>query len=188
MLLRSVIGALNEKLKEVIPGLNAFGLAQTVVRTRGNEEERLPVQVNLKGEGVYVGLDDKDKVRLYHRLSDVTTSVITQGATGDDVGLIQNVYRIAMIVYCNNNRIKIFPEELFLYIQSSLNEMVKPFDPYRLISIRTINVIFNSQLVFTAEYSGAAFKLPPESSLFQINYVIESRHKKNCFAKCPEDC
>lgn len=188
MLLRSLIGELNQKFEGIIPGLKAFGIAQSIVRPMGSEEELLPGVADINGEITYVGIDDTNPVSLYHRIAGVTTSRVTnKQGYGDGYSDLINSYQMAMIVFIDHKKTKLFPEELFLFLQANIPDAIKS-DPYKTITLRTTNVILNSQLIFRAEYAGTAFKLPVEKSLFQINYVIESTFKKDCFAKCPEDC
>lgn len=188
MLLREFIKEINQAFEKLIPGMQTFGLAQSIVRTVGNDEELLPGMVDEKGEVTYVGIDDVDKVRIYHRAAGLATARVTgRQGFGEDLSDIINTYQMAMIVFLNIKGTKLYPEELFLYLQSNIPDQL-PISPYKTVFIRTTNVILNSQVVFRAEYAGTAFKLPEHMSLFQINYVIESTFKKECFAKCPEDC
>lgn len=188
MLLREFINKINQEFEKMVPGIKTFGLAQSVVRTVGSEEELLPGVVGKDGEVTYVGIDDVDPVRIYHRVAGLnTTRVTNRQGFGDALGDLVNTYQMAMIVFVNNKATKLYPEELFLYLQSNIPDGLK-IEPYKTVFIRTTNVILNSQVVFRAEYAGTAFRLPEQLSLFQINYVIESTFKKECFAKCPEDC
>lgn len=188
MLLREFIKKINQEFEKLIPGMQTFGLAQSIVRTVGSEEELLPGVVGIDGEITYVGIDDIDKIRIYHRVAGLqTTRVTNRQGFGDNLSDIINTYQMAMIVFLNNKSTKLYPEELFLYLQSNIPDGLK-VEPYKNVFIRTTNVILNSQAVFRAEYAGTSFKLPEHMSLFQINYVIESTFKKGCFAKCPEDC
>lgn len=187
MLLRDFINKINEDFKGLIPDMKVYGLAQSVIRTRRSEEELLPAVIGKDGEMTYVGIDDVDAVRIYHRMAGITTRLSTVKGTGDDHNAIVNTYQMVMIVYIDHKRSKLFPEELFLYLQANMPDGIKS-PPYSLINVRTTSVITNSQLVFRAEYGGTEFKLPAEKSLFQINYTIEVTHKKGCFSKCPSDC
>jgi len=188
MLLRSFIDKINESFTGLLPGIKVFGLAQSIVRTVGVELELLPGVVDRNGEIKNVDLDDADPVRIYHRNAGITvTRVAQRQGYGDEFNDVINTYQMAMIVYINHKRSKLFPEELFLLLQSNLPDALKS-EPYKSIYIRPANVILNSQLVFAAEYSGTTFKLPPEHSLFQINYTIETTFAKKCFEKCPEEC
>lgn len=188
MLLREFIKKINQEFEKLVPGIKTFGLAQSIVRTVGSEEELLPGVAGKDGEIVYVGIDADDPVRIYHRVAGLSTTRATnRQGYGESFGDIINTYQMVMIVFLNNKATKLYPEELFLYLQSNIPDGLK-VEPYKTVFIRTTNVILNSQVVFRAEYSGTAFKLPEHLSLFQINYVIESTFKKECFAKCPEDC
>lgn len=188
MFLREYVNKINEKFSALITGMKVFGLAQPIVRTVGNQEELLPGVVDIKGEVTYVGIDDTDPVRLYHKNAGVVTAFSgAQKGYGDNFNDIVNTYQMALIVFVNKKRTKLYPEELFLFLQSNLLDEIK-VEPYKRVLIRTTNVILNSQQVFKAEYAGPEFRLPEHLSLFQINYVIESTFEKECFAKCPEDC
>lgn len=188
MLLRDTINEINKKFSGLIDGITTFGLTQLVRRTSGSIEERLPCEIGLDGECKYVGIDDLDKVRIYHRNISITTArTATNSGYGDKLSRIVNTYQMSMVVYMDHKRTKLFPEELFLFLQANFPDALKS-EPYDLIIVRIANVILNSQQIFQAEYPGTDFKLPPEKSLFQINYTIETTHKKECFAKCPEDC
>lgn len=187
MFLRSFISKLNESFQEAIPEIKTFGLAQSIVRTVGNEDELFPGVANLNGEIEYPGIDDVEKIQIYHRNAGINTTRSNTQGVGDSANDIVNIYQMSIIGFVNTKRSKLFPEEVFLYLQSNIPDGIKA-DPYKFVYIRTTNVIINSQLIFRAEYSGSRFNLPAEMSLFQINYTIESRFKKDCFVKCPDNC
>jgi hypothetical protein len=188
MLLREFIVKINETFSGLIQGIQTYGLAQSIVRTRGEEFELFPGVVGKDGEVTDVTIDDSKPVIIYHRNSGITTQNITRQGFGDDKSDLMVTYQMAMIVFVNHKKTKLYPEELFLFLQANIPEALKVTSPYKSVFIRTTNVILNSRLVFAAEYSGTQFSLPESMSLFQINYVIESTFTKNCFAKCPEDC
>lgn len=187
MLLRDFIIELNKKLVGIIPNTKVYGLTQAIRRKVGSVEEVLPGEVKQDGEIIYVGPDDTEAVIIYHRNAGITTARSPRSGIGDGYSPLVNTYQMAMIVFLDQKKVKLYPEELFLYIQSNIPDKTN-YKPYDNVVIRTTNVILNSQLVFAAEYAGEDFSLPAEKSLFQINYTIESTHKKDCFAKCPEDC
>jgi len=187
MLLRDFIDKINADILTLVKGIKVFGLAQSIIRTVGTEQELLPGIVNRSGEIEYVGLDDDNAVRIYHRNAGITTARSTSKGYADDQSDVINTYQMVMIVYIDHQKSKMYPDELFLFIQANMPDAIKS-EPYKNISIRTTNTIMNSQLVFAGEYAGTEFKLPAEKSLFQINYVIETTFAKKCFKKCPEDC
>lgn len=187
MLLHSFIDRLNKDIAGIIPGMKTYGLARTVTRKQGSESQTLPCVVNKDGEAIYVGIDDDVPVIVYHRIASISTARSARPGTGDGHSDLVNTYQMAMIVFIDHKKAKLYPEELFLLLQANIPDAYN-LQPFKTIFIRTANVILNSQLVFSAEYAGTDFFLPAEKSLFQINYTIESTLKKECFAKCPEDC
>lgn len=188
MFLREFIKKLNEKFTGVVSGIKVFGIAQPVIRTGSvDSEELLPGVVDLNGEITYVGIDDIDPVRIYHRIAGMQVTRSAAQGHGDAESDVINIYQMALIVYINHKRTKLLPEELFLYLQANMPDGIKS-EPYKEIRVRIANVITNSQVVFRAEYGASEYKLPAEQSLFQVNYTIETKFKKACFEKCPTDC
>lgn len=190
MLLRDFVDKINvffaEALKGAIPDLKTFGIAQSIIRTAGSEQEMLPGVVDKgTGEITYVGIDDTDAVRIYHRNPglNVTRSATNRGV-GDEYPDLVNTYQMAMIVFVDHKKAKMYPEELFLYLQANFPDALKS-KPYKTITVNIGNIILNSQLVFRAEYAGAKFELPADKSLFQVNYTIQTTFSKKCFEKCP---
>lgn len=188
MFLREYIKKLNQDLQGLISGIKVFGIAQPVTRPgEGDTEELLPGEVDQDGEITYVGIDDVDPVRIYHRIAGLLVTRATNQGYGEAESDVVNTYQMAMIVYINHKKTKLYPEELFLYLQANIPDAIKS-EPYKNIKVRIANVITNSQVVYRAEYGASTYKLPAEQSLFQVNYTIETRFKKDCFVKCPTDC
>lgn len=188
MLLRSFLNKINETIIGILPDTKVFGLAQSIVKTSGNEKETLPGVVGKDGEIEYVGIDDVHAVRIYHKVSGITSSrVTTRPGFGDDQNDVVNVYQMSMIVFIDHKKTQLFPEDLFLFLQANIPDGLK-VSPYKKILISVTNSNFNSRAIFESEYVGVEFKLPENKSLFQLNYTIESVFSKNCFVKCPQDC
>src|SRR6476620_300376 len=177
MLLRKAINEINASLSKVFKGMKLYGLAQTAYRQNGDQQDKFPQIVDLDGEGKYVGIDDTDPIIIYHRNTGLITGRTIRQGYGDGFSDLVNTYQMAMIIFQSQELTKLFPEELFLYLQANFPEDIKSH-PYKTIFIRTTNVILNSQQIFSAEYAGANFLLPAEKSLLQINYTIESTFKK----------
>lgn len=188
MFLRSFLNKINGNITGILPDTKVFGLAQSIVRTAGEGNETLPGIVGKDGEIEYVGIDDINAVRIYHKVNSVTSSrVATRQGFGDELNDIVNVYLMSMVVWIDHKRTKLHPEDLFLFLQANIPDEIKS-DPYKRILLSVTSVNFNSRAVFAAEYAGIDFKLPENKSLFQLNYNIESTFSKNCFVKCPTDC
>lgn len=183
-MISSVIGEINKgfiKLFETIPGVKVYGLAQTMLRKKGVESELIPALVDLTGEGKYIGIDDVSPVIIYHKNNSLATTIDPKKAVGRDTGALVNTYSNSLIVYLNRKRLKLLPDELYLYLQAHMKSgfSMPPFE----IVIRQTTVILNSQQVWASEYQ-RDFTLPPEANLFAVNYTVESSFKKNCFDKC----
>lgn len=184
MPLNKFLTEINEEITGLVKGMQVYGLAQSVTRTKGSDT--VPA-INNKGEYKYIGVDDINPVIIYHKAQGLTTArLVTQGY-GDSQSDYLNTYQMAMIVYLDTVRAKMEADELYLYLQARIpGELNKGV--YRSVRVSTRNVILNAAQVWQQEYGGLPFALPVEKTLFQINYTIESRMNPNCFEKCPEDC
>lgn len=180
MPLNSFVQAINDQLVKLVPVMKVYGVAKTVVRG----QERLPGIVSAKGDIEYVGIDDKYGVQIYHKSQSINTTLRGPGY-GNALSDIVNTYAMSMFIYLDRSKVNIEPEELFLYLQARLPDTMKA-EPFNLITIRTTNVILNSEQVYNTEYRGHEYPLPVEKTLFQVNYTIETVLKKHCFADCPE--
>lgn len=188
MLLRSFLKKINENIEGILPETKVFGLAQSIVRSAGEGTETLPGVVAKDGEIEYVGIDDVNAIRIYHKINTLTSSrIATKEGYGDELNDVVNLYQMSMIVWIDHKRTKLHPEDLFLFLQANIPDGIKA-SPYKRVLISVTSVNFNSRAVFTAEYAGVDFRLPENKSLFQLNYNIESTFAKNCFVKCPTDC
>jgi hypothetical protein len=183
-MISSVIEEINKgfkKLFETTAGVKIYGLAHTMLRTKGSETELIPALVDHSGEGKYIGIDDTAPVIIYHKSNSITSTIRPSEGFGRDPGGLVNTYNNTLIVYLNRKRLKLLPDELFLFIQAHFPDTFK-MDPFT-VSIRITNVILNSQQVWASEYQ-RDFTLPPEANLFAVNYTVESSFKKGCFEKC----
>lgn len=182
MSLKLFIGAINEHLTGLLtkwPGAKAYGLCQSV----DEGEKTFPAEVDDKGEGKYVGVDDNSPIILYHKCDDVKSNTVTKGGYGEQ-SFQSNTYNLKLIVYFDRRRVNLSPDELMLYIQSNFPDNLKS-QPYISNYVRFAGVILNTKAVFNDEYKGIEFSIPLHCSMFQIGYTIESKFVKNCFAKCP---
>lgn len=178
-MISSVIDEINKgfkKLFETVAGVKIYGLAQTMLK----EGKLIPTIISLTGKEQYAGVDDAHPVIIYHKSNSIQTA-IKAGGKGDDPGPLVNTYSNSLIVYLNRKRLKLLPDELYLYLQAAMPSgfSMPPFE----IVIRQTTVILNSQQVWASEYQ-RDFTLPPEANLFAVNYTVESSFKKNCFDKC----
>jgi len=184
MPLNDFVSAINDHFSGLVPGIKVYGIARSIVRRTGTVVETLPGIVSYKGEIEYVGIDDVNSVRIYHKSVSISTTQRNNGS-GNNIGDIVNTYGMAMFVYLDRAKLNLDAEEFFLYLQANMPDNVKA-DPFAYISFRLTNVNLNPEQVFAAEYRGIEFSLPAEKTFFQVNYTIETVLKKQCFATCPE--
>lgn len=182
--MNKAIDEINKRLTALfdeVAGVKIYGAAQTMTRTQGQERIVYPALVDFTGEGIYIGVDNDAPLIIYHKINSISTAIKPKEAYGDDPGAIANTYNNTLIVYIDRERMKMSPEELFMYIQAHFPNPFKipPFD----ITVRITNVILNSLQVWASEYQ-KDFELPPSTSMFAVNYTIESSFKKGCFDKC----
>lgn len=184
MPLSKFITRINESISGLVTGLKVYGIAEPIARGT----EVIPGIVENDGEIIYVGVDDLQSAIIYHKVNALSTrlSPVVKGV-GDSPNGIQNAYGISMIVYIDRKKIKMRPEDFYLFISANIPYQLS-IAPYNLVLIQINSVILNSQTVYDSEYKGVERRLPANHSLMQINYTIESTFKKDCFAKCPEDC
>lgn len=173
--IRDIISSLNETI-ELPKGSEVNGVAELVPR----DDQTIP-----EIDGKFVGVDDKFPVRIYHRLLSVSSKVLPGTGTGREVGLLSNTYSIAMVVFLQHERAKLYPDELLLFIQSNMPDRKKE-EPYRDIGITFTGAQLDSQSNWTQEYRpGVDFRLKSDQFLFKINYNIETTFSKGCFSECP---
>lgn len=183
MALNKFIEIINKPLLGLVQDIKVYGLAQAVVRGT----QTMPMVVDKDGEMHYVGPDDLQSVIVYHKVGNVSVVLSqTVRGVGNENNALINRYPMAMIIYLDQNKTKLLPDELFLYVQANMADFI-PLSPYSLVSVTINNVILNGQQVFDSEFTGVD-PLPANQSLMQINYTIESTFKKKCFEKCPEEC
>lgn len=169
-----------KKLFEKVPGVKVYGLAQTMMRKIGTQTELIPALVDNKGEGTYVGIDDKHPVILYHKTNSINTTIENNGR-GDSSGSLKNTYRQSIIIYLNRKKLNLLPDELYMHIQAVFPERFIHENVQ--VSVRFDSVNLSSTQVWAAEYQ-REFTLPPEANLFAVNYIVETTFKKKCFDKC----
>lgn len=173
--IRDIISSLNELI--VLPkGSEINGVAELIPR----DDHTIP-----EIDGKFVGIDDKYPVRIYHRLNNVSSKIPPKSGYGRDYGYVSNTYSIAMVVFLQHERAKLYPDELLLFIQSKMPDRLKG-EPYNDIVITFSGAQLDSQSTWIQEYkSGIDYRLKSDQFLFKINYNIETTFLKGCFKECP---
>jgi hypothetical protein len=184
MPLNKFIQSVNGQIGKLVQGAKMYGLAYNITREQGSETISFPGSPLFKDELLFAGLDDEHPVIIYHKCNRAASREVA-GAYGDDRANIQNAYAMSMLVYIDSTKLKMQPDQFFVFIQTSTPErLIVP--PYKQVLIKFTGVVLNSETVFASEYKGVNYPLTVDKHLIQIDYTIESTFKKNCFEKCPE--
>lgn len=186
MPLNNLIEYINKPFEKFVEGIKLFGLAESVLRVIGSVTETIPGIVGNDGEIKYVGPDDLQSLIIYHKVSALASRESDKiKGVGREPGAIQNAYSMAMFIWLDRKKVKLRPDELFLYIQANMPFKIEA-DPYVQVFTRINSAVLNGQQVFDSEFKGVEYKLPAHQTMLQINYTIESTFKAKCFEKCPE--
>ena len=187
MSLTVFIAGINEQIAPLFKkwtGSQIHGMAQSMNREAGGKTETLPCLVDKKGEGIYIGIDDKYPVIIYHKAGQIIGTQKTGSGYGDSIADQVNTASISMVVFIDRKKIEMLPDEVAMMIQANLADGLKVKD-YKSVTVRIQNIILNTQQVFASEYQNTPYKIKSSQNLFVINYQIESTFNKRCFATCP---
>lgn len=182
-MINEVLSILNNALTGLHADEKIYGMAQSVVRVSGSVTELLPGTIDRTGEVTYVGIDDVSSLILYHKLNSLSTVAKTNGV-GDKPGDMVNTYGLSTIIYWDRRRYNKMPDELILVIQARLPQIITGIADIKLTKIKTGNANFNSLQVYTQEYQGTEFKLPPSANLIQLGLTIEITFNPDCLPDC----
>lgn len=175
--IHDIVHAFNESLS-LGEGAGIHGVGQSVLR----DDDKLPAVIKQNGEAEYVGIDDKYRIRLYHKLNSV---IIKRSASGygGSAGAIVNSYSLSLVVFLNRRKANMFSDELMTMIQSQVPDFIK-LKPYDQVSVSFNSAILNDLQVYNQEYSTKKYRLGPEHNLFQLNYTAEATFTKGCLNTC----
>jgi hypothetical protein len=174
--IRDIVTVLNKSITWLPSGSEANGVAELLMR----DDVTIPV-INER----YVGIDDVYPVRIYHRLNSMSSSIKTGTGSGRNVGDQANVYQLSMVVFLDNIKASLYPDEFLLLAQANIPERLS-IDPYKSIVTAFNSAAFDSLAVYRQEYINSdTYKLKEGQFFFKINYSIETTFSKGCFKKCP---
>lgn len=174
--IRDIVTELNKSFTWLPLGYEVNGIAELLLR----DEVTIPV-ISEK----YVGIDDVYPVRIYHRLNSMSSIIKPGTGTGRSAGDQANTYQLSMVVFLDQSKAKMYPDEFLLFAQANIPERVS-IEPYKSVVTNFTGSIFDSLLVYRQEYvSSETYKLKEDQFFFKINYSIETTFSKGCFKKCP---
>ena len=163
------------------------GLAEYMLQTFNEKDVRVPGVIDANGELTYVGFDDVDSFRCYHRISaPIAYGLDPKGATGNSRGHIVRTVQMSLFVMASR-KLNLLSEELEQKIttllpmeaESTLVESLK----YRSMKIIHINSDLDGYTVFQKEFNMPANRLK-NIMLFEVKYKIECVYKDGCINTC----
>lgn len=175
--IHDIIKVVNDSLKGLVDDAVWQGVASNVKRKDVSQPE-----INEK----YAGIDDVHPLVAYHKLISLNSSVIARSGYGDSAGYIKNAYSLALVVFVNRGKCKLYQDQVLLAIQANLPDLIDA-PPYKSVQVIMGRVDLDSETVYGQEYTNARYKLGTDQYLFRINYTIETTFKKGCFHRCPQN-
>jgi hypothetical protein len=170
-MVRKIISILNEGLSGLERESQVFGLAQSMIRVQGSVRELLPCLIDTDGDGQYVGLDDIDKLRIYHKLNNAGSTQNLNGS-GDNPGDLVNTYSLGMIITWNRKVLDKMPDEILMLVQANMPILIKGIPDMKLARIRVTGANLDTLQIITQEYQSEDIKIPANILMMQVNYNI----------------
>ena len=174
--IHDIVLELNRSLNWLPSGSETNGIAELLVR----DEVTIPVI----GEK-YVGIDDVYPIRIYHRQNSMVSSVRQGTGYGRGAGDHVNTYQLSMVVFLDQPKACLYPDEFLLIAQANFPERIN-LEPFKSIVSTFNSATLDSQSVYRQEYvTSDTYRLKTDQYFFKINYSIETTFSKGCFKRCP---
>lgn len=187
MSVKIIIDQVNQNFKNAfasIPGAMIYGLSELIQRKdKDGKLSVLPYVINHKGEGTYVGYDDKNPLIIYHRLNTANQIERVGSSYGDDRTDQITTYNNYLYVYADRRVVCSDQSRLLELVETNLPDYM-PVSGYKNVILRVTNVNFNTQTILKGEYQGQIITMKPERVLVQIYYQIETTFRKKCMERC----
>lgn len=176
--IKHIITLINSRLAEMVPGAQVFGVARTAAR----DGVFTPFI-----DGRYIGYDDKVLFRAYHKEQALSSADVPGSQYGDQAPDALNTHSNSLIIYWNEARLKMLPDQLYMNVQTRLNGLFKA-DGIKRGRISVTGAVLNDAQILAQEYGGGRIALKAESRIIQVNYSITVVFNKNCIPACLREC
>lgn len=183
-MVRKIIGILNEQYAGIQRESSVYGLAQSMLRTTGTVTELMPCIIQPDGEGKYIGLDDVNKLMIYHKLVNASSVQVLNGA-GDNPGNLVNTYTLGMIVTWDRKAMDLMADEMLMLVQANTPLFIKGIPDMKLARIRISSANLDTLQVIAQEYRSDNLRIPSNILMMQVNYTIELTFNPACIKTCP---
>jgi hypothetical protein len=161
------------------------GIAELLPKEENDTTITIPALVDNNGHCEYIGVDDNEPFRLYHRILTLTNE--DDGQLGDNIWN-QETANMVMIVYGDRKAFQVRPEQISSMINAYLIKTITVAQKTSLnlhtVDIQASTTNLDSVSVFNQEFSDVKYNLVPERFLFAIPYAIRTTYEKSCFEIC----
>lgn len=177
----------NEGLRGINEAEKFFGIAETINRSTGTVEERMPGIVSPNGEITYAGIDDINTLMVYFKINS-TTIALTKTGSGDRYGDYKNVFSVSAYVYWDAHRLNMTSDQIIMLMQSRMPVAIRGLKDLKSVIIVLTGATTNTLQIYNQEYSsnGPLTPLPENKRIVQLNFNIEITFNPECFRQCPE--
>lgn len=169
-MIETIVSSINTIFKAAITGvpIQVYGIAEPIIKRELDEENEIetlmPMIVDEYGEMQYPFVDDDYKLGWYHKLNSKKYDVNQKTGVGDAAKVVVTA---SMSLICWGFGIK--------------NEATEEFFAAKKPEIMVFtDTVFDRNSVFSGEFKGVDFFLPPEVSLIKINYTVRYIQKAEC--------
>jgi len=160
----------SDKVAGIIPGAVAYGIAKSALR----DDKQMPY-----ADEKYIGIDDSKPAQVYSKQLTISSTQVQGRSYGDSEPLQQNTYGLAVIIYYDEKKSGLLPDQLYTFIQATITGGLKS-EGYRSVRINVTNAILNDGAVWQQEYGATPLKLFGTQRLIQVNYNVVMTFDKNC--------
>lgn len=168
-MISTIIDEINNTFKAYLTEIpvQIHGIAEPFIRRDMDEEKEVETMmpaIEVNGEMRYPFIDDDYKFGFYHKINSKKYDVSQKEGTGDNP---KTTITASMSLVCWGFGLK--------------SEILEEFFAYKKPNIMVFtDTIFDRNTVFAGEFKGVTFFLPPEVSLFKINYTVKYIQKAEC--------
>lgn len=187
--LERIVCLINENFKAVFTGKNMgknriFGLTQPVQR---GKTDVIPACL-VGGEWKYVGVDDTDNLRMYHKLYTDSYELVQGSSYGRSGGDEKCISTLGLVVFGMRDRVKLSQYDLKQLVNRNLIERISKAETSALklksVIIGAVSANMDMASVFSQEYKNVPYALNEKHILFELKYQIEVTYQKECSPTC----
>lgn len=175
---QSLIQWVNNKLCDIYQGAKIYGVAKQAKRGT----EILPVTF-VEGKEYYIGITDKDALRIYHKELSTTTTQDLKSSYGDGTWTEVNTHQMALIIFFDERRLGVDADQLYMLIQRRISGVLK-LTGARLVRVTVNSLNMDDARIYSQEYQSDTFRLTVGQRLIQVNYTLQVSFDKKCIPNC----